>query len=192
MEERWRGNIFVWIFTYEHFPLETKIEADAFTCTCFNFDIWELTDEIEIDISQNIPLDGQSFHLTLDVAAFGIAIFLLRDINRAVFFVQFPSCLLERIGLVLTDFAESRRCSLTLALEIIPEQLIALIYALCDILLRLRANLFEIRKTSYLLQLRQMLLQGIQIQGLVVEFPIPFMQGNTMVVCHSTNVDLLM
>lgn len=113
-EEQRRFDIFIRILGYEHLAFESEIETDALTCTCFDFMIWQFADEIDVDVAKLVPFDCQCLDLAVNGTAHRITVFLLRDVDRAVFFIKSPACLLERIRLVLADFLEARRRSLAL------------------------------------------------------------------------------
>ena len=100
--------------------------------------------------------------------------------------------MLERVGFVLANFLEVRRCSLALVLKVCPEEFVCLVNTVGDILQSLRAYFLEIAEPLNLLEFGQMFLQGKFVQRFVVEMPILLMESDAMIISQTCGVDLPM
>ena len=133
-KEHGYGDIVLGLFSHEHGFLVAKIEADALTRSGFHFGRFHVAAQIDVDVAELVPLDRYGLDGTLNAAAVVVSVLLPLDIDDAVLLVQLPASLLEREGLGLPNLAELGRMDLPLLLQAEEEELVALLYALGDIL----------------------------------------------------------
>ena len=79
-----------------------------------------------------------------------------------------------------------------LAVQIPEKELVGTVNSLCDVLHRLGADFLQTGESWHLFELRQMFLQGIDVQRLLIQAIIPFVQGDTVIVDASRRVDFPM
>ena len=165
LEKEW-GFPVVSVRCCEKLP-ESEVIADAFTCSCQDFVFCRLTDEIKIDVPKCIPFDGDGLDHTFDGTALEIAVLLRTDLN-GISFQELPSCLFQRIRFILSHLLERGRRRAHLLFQISEKEFVGTVNPLRDVLHRLCTDFFQVGKPGDLFELREMFLQGIDVQRFVI------------------------
>jgi hypothetical protein len=147
-----------------------------------------LQSEAEVQIIQPVTFDRNCLDLTNDIPVFAVLENTVPDFDL-ISIQELPACLLERKALEFANLAERGRGGSDAVFEVTKEKPIAFFNALCNILQRLRVERFQPGVLRKFLEFGQMLHQGILVQMLPGQFVIPLVQGNTMIVRFSRQVD---
>lgn len=171
--------------------LQTKVKPDAVTRSelsvlvdCF------LSHKGEPEIAKTITLDGDSLNVCWNVAAFAEFIDLALYLHLVII-KQFPTGLLESKATILLTLLQAWRRRANLVLEITEEQLIGFVDTINNVLDSLATNQVPRLITLTLFQLGDMFHQDKLVQALPGQSIIASMQGNTVIIDQSCNVNLL-
>ena len=171
--------------------LESEVVADAFTCSCQDFILCRLTDKIKIDVPERIAFDRDGLDRPFNGTAFEIAVLLCSDLD-GISFQELPPCLFQGIRFILFHLLKRGGSRAHPAVQIFEKELVGTVDSLCDVLHRLGADFLQIGESGQFFELRQMLLQGIDVQRFLIQAIIPFVQGNTVIVDASRRIDFPM
>lgn len=180
-EEGWFGDVVLRILCDQHRPFQAEIETDAFTHSGFSLGFGRVADEIYKEVSASVPLDREELDCPFDVAALGKLVLTSGDLDDVSFDDGAPDHVV-REGAVFPPTLELRRRGLPLVLQVLPEELVAALDAVGDVLNGVGRDVVPERKARELLELREVFLEGKLGKRLMIELPVAAMERDGMIV----------
>lgn len=145
--------------------------------------------KVEPKIVECIALDCYRFDAKRNVAALAVLVDSALNVDT-IATEQFPTRLLERERGVLLNLLKGWRCGLNLALEIAKEQLVGAVNALGYVLDGLRTHKIPVGIARQFLELGQVFHQVVLIQALAKKTIVATVQGDTVVIDQTRNINL--